>query len=64
MVCHYIMTRGKHPYAPLDHELHTRVVKGQYNLSHIEHDSLAYDLISSMLADDPEARLPAEQLQR
>ena len=64
MVCHYIMTRGKHPYAPLDHELQTRVVNGQPDLSSIEHDFEAYDLIKCMLADDPKTRPPAEQLRR
>ena len=62
MVCHYIMTRGMHPYAPLDHELHTRVVKGQLDLSRIEFE--ANDLIKCMLADDPETRPSAEQLRR
>ncbi|KAI0210031.1 hypothetical protein LSAT2_005247, partial [Lamellibrachia satsuma] len=62
MVCHYIMTRGKHPYAPLDHELHTRVVNGKPDLSRIEHDFEADDLIKCMLADDPDTRPPAEQL--
>ena len=64
MVCHYIMTRGKHPYAPLDHELHTRVVNGQPDLSSIEHDLEAGDLIKCMLANDPETRPSAEQLPR
>ena len=64
MVCHYIMTRGIHPYAPLDHALPTRVVNGQPDLSRIEHDFEADDLIKCMLADDPNTRPPTEQLRR
>ena len=60
------MTRGKHPYAPpgMDYEIESNVMKGEPDLSPIKRDFEAYDLISSMLADDPKARPSAEQLQR
>ncbi|KAI0221983.1 hypothetical protein LSAT2_026762, partial [Lamellibrachia satsuma] len=66
MICYYIMTQGKHPYAPLgqNNEIEYWLGKGQPDLSPIQQDSEAYDLISSMLAHDPKERPSAEQLQR
>ena len=64
MLCYYIATRGGHPYRPLDHQLYTRIVEGKPDLSPIEDDFEAHDLISSMLADDPKTRPSAEQLLR
>ena len=66
MVCFYIMTQGKHPYAPSGHyhQIEYYLGEGQPDLSLIQHDKEAYDLISSMLDDDPKARPSAEQLQR
>lgn len=52
---YYVLTKSGHPFGnKLEREVN--VLKGKWDLSEIEHDPLAYDLIRSMISADPALR--------
>ena len=65
MLTFFILTKGKHPFAPAGryHEVESRIVRNKPVLSPVN-DEVALDMISSMLSADPKKRPQAATLLR
>ena len=63
MLTFFILTKGKHPFAPADkyHEVESRIANNIPVLSPVN-DEVALDMISSMLVADPTKRPTAANL--
>ena len=68
MILYFIFTNGKHPFKHSEgersHKTLQNIEEGNYNLEHLDHSHLAYDLIETMLHKEPSHRPLMEQVQK